>query len=150
MQQLADNKHPGYFEAILQLRDITPEMHQIALNEIQKSHLNISKTVQHSNGTDYYLNDNRKTIQIGKLLQERFGGDFQVTTKLHTKKNEKEIYRYTILFRGLDFKKGDIVLYKGDEYRINFLGKDIQLQNIESGKKVRVFDKDIKLIKKIN
>lgn len=150
MQQLADNKHPGYFEAILQLRDITPEMQQTALNEIQKSHLHISKTVQHPNGTDYYLNECRKTIQVGKCLQERFGGDFQVTTKLHTKKNEKEIYRYTILFRGLDFKKGDTVLYKGDQYKINFLGKDIQLQNLESGKKVKVFDKDIKLIKKIN
>lgn len=150
MQQLPDSKHPGYFEAILQLRDITPEMHQNALNEIQKFHLHISKTVTHPNGIDYYLNDSRKTVQIGKHLQELFGGDYQVTTTLHTRKNEKEIYRFTVLFRGLSFKKGDTVSYKGDSYKINFLGKDIQLQSLETGKKVRVFDKDTKLVKKQN
>ena len=65
----------------------------------------------------------------------------------HHVKKDREVYRVTVLFRGVNFKKHDFVIYQGEEYQVKVLSKDIMLKNIKTGKKVHVRYKDMKDIK---
>lgn len=141
-------KNPNYFEAILQLRDVSKEIVGIAEEEIDRSGMQVVKLVELKNGWDYYLTDQNMTINIGRMLREKFGGEYQVTAKVHTRIKDREVYRLTILFRGLSFKKGDNVIYRGEEYKVIILGKDFILQNVLTGEKVHLKYKDMTQVKK--
>jgi NMD protein affecting ribosome stability and mRNA decay len=140
--------NPQYYEAILQLRDVSEEMIQFAQKEIRNRQLHIVRTKMHETGVDYYLPDKDLAKAIGKKLQLNFGGKCIVTAKLFSKKDDRLIYRLTILFRGLSFNKNDVVTYKGIEYTVKNLANEILLQNEKNGKKARVKYKDTALIKK--
>ena len=59
------------------------------------------------------------------------------------RKSGKEIYRVTVLFRAIPFKKGEKVEYQGEKYKVKLLGKDILLQDLKTGKKVHVKYKEM-------
>tara|TARA_Y100000310_G_C20451794_1_gene701099 strand:- start:230 stop:679 length:450 start_codon:yes stop_codon:yes gene_type:complete len=141
-------KHPGYYEAVLQLRDVSQDVIDFVEKEIVKNSLSIVKFKKVKNGYDYFLSDNNLTKALGKKLQHHFGGELNITASLHTKKKDKELYRLTVLFREIKFKKLDKVLYQGDEYVVKGINREILLQNSKNGKKVRVKYKDMKRIKK--
>jgi len=147
MTNLTDSRRNEYFEAILQLRDCEQEVLDFVEEEIPRLKLTVAKTVRIKNGVDYYLSNNNLTRKIGKKLQEKFGGEFLITASLHTKKQGKELFRLTILFRQAKFQKGDKVSYQGEEYEIKSMSKEIMLQNDKTGKKVRVKYKDMDQIK---
>lgn len=144
------DKHPLYYEAILQLRDISQEVHAVVKQEINTAGMPVVKRVSYTNGTDLYLPDKKFAIRLGKKLQHRFGGLFLVTTSLHTKKKGVDIYRFTVLYRGITFKKGDVIRYKGETHEVKVLGKDILLLRVSDHKKVHMKWKDTVLCKKIN
>jgi nonsense-mediated mRNA decay protein 3 len=147
MVRSIEGKRPEYYEAILQLREIKEEVIEYAENEIVKVKLTVAKKTKLKNGVDYQLSDNELTRALGKRLQQRFGGNLKVTASLHTRKNNKDLYRVTVLFRGIDFKKGDQVKYQGDRFKVRSLMKDVFLQEIKTGKKVHVRFRDIDQIK---
>ena len=140
-------KHPQYYEAVLQLRSVTDEVIEFVKKEIVK--IPVAKMVKIKNGIDYYLADNDFTKALGKKLQQKFGGQQQVTASLFSKKDGKEIYRVTVLYRGVNFKKGDLVEYQGSEYTVKLLGKELMLQETKTGKKIHVKYKNTNRIKKI-
>ena len=143
------DKHPGYFEGILQLRDCSPEVYDYVEKEINSIGLKIAKSVPIKNGIDYYTSDNSMTKGIGKKLQQRFGGNLIVTATLHTQKKDKELYRVTVMFREAGFKKNDLVRYNGDTYTVKLMGSsDIMLQHAKTGKKVHLRYREIDAIKK--
>ena len=131
-------KPPQYFEAILQLREVTPEIIQFAEREITKTKLTLAKKVELESGYDYYLSDHRLTQTLGRKLFLTFGGEFKITSSLWGRKKDKDIYRLTVLFRGIPFKKGEMVEYRGDKYEIKSLGKDILLQRAITGEKMHL------------
>ncbi len=131
-------KPPQYFEAILQLREVTPEVVQFTEKEITKTKLILAKKVEIESGYDYYLSDHRLTQTLGRKLFLTFGGEFKVTSSLWGRKKDKDIYRLTVLFRGIPFKKGDFIEYRGDKYEIKILGKDIMLQKAITGEKLHL------------
>ncbi len=139
-------KHPNYYEAILQLRDISQEV----LDFMDTSNIVIQKIVKVKKGYDYFLADNDQARATGKALQSRFGGQITSTSSLHTKKDNKELYRVTILFRQSGFKRNDIVDYQGETYVVKAMAKDIFLQHQKTGKKVHVKYKDMKKITKVS
>lgn len=145
-----EDKHFLYFEAILQLRDCTPEIIEEAEREIQRSGMRIAKYIRTKNGRDYYLTDGKLTTNLGRRLQERHGGDFKVTSRLYGRKKDSDLYRLTILFRAAQFKKNDHVLYHGEEYLVKMIGKELLLQPIASGKKVHLKYNQLERIKKVN
>jgi len=147
MANLTANQRPEYFEAILQLRDCNQEVTDFVEEEIPRLKLTMAKFVKIKNGFDYYLSDNNLTKKLGKKLQEKFGGEYLITASLHTKKQGKELFRLTILFRQAKFQKGDKVNYQGETYEVKSMGKEIILQNDKAGKKVRVKYKDMNQIK---
>ncbi len=141
-------KHPMYFEAILQLRDASPEAVALVRKELEREGLPIVKEVRYPNGFDYYLGDQKFTRKLGKILQQQFGGEFLVTSSLYSRKEGKDIYRFTVLFRGIPFQKGKKIIYRGEAHLVLALGKDILLQNLLSKKKIHLKWKDLKEIKK--
>ena len=77
-----EQQHSMYFEAILQLRDVSQKVIDYAEDEIHRVKLKVAKTVKVKNGTDYYLSNNSLTRALGKRLKERFGGNNKETASL--------------------------------------------------------------------
>ncbi|MEW5897345.1 MAG: NMD3-related protein [Nanoarchaeota archaeon] len=137
-------RNPQYFEAILQLRECSPAAVNFAEKEMGAKKIPLAKKVTVKNGFDYYLADKDFTKALGKKLQEQFGGELNTTASIFGRKDGKDLYRLTILFRGISFKKGDFVEYKGENYKVVLVGRDILLQDVKTGGKVHVWYKDIK------
>jgi len=141
-------KHTEYYEAILQLRNVSQEVVNFVEEEIPRVHLSVSKVVEEKTGLDYYLSDNSLTRILSKKLQTKFGGEVLITATLHTQKKDKEMYRLTVLFRQAPFTKGDIVVKASERYKVLTMGKEIILQHINTGKKVHLRYREMKGIKK--
>ncbi|MEK6845792.1 MAG: NMD3-related protein, partial [Nanoarchaeota archaeon] len=114
------------------------EIRDFVLDGISRSGMRISKVTEHDNGVDLQLTDKNLTRNLGRMLQTKFGGECKISTSLYGQKDGKEIYRLTVLFRSFGLKKGDKVSYKGENYEIKLLGKDLLLQDPSSGKKIHV------------
>ena len=140
-------KHLNYFEANLQLRNLTQEMLQFAEDEIERCHIHVAKVKTVENGYDFQLADNKFTRNLGKKMQEKFGGKTLTTAKLYGQKDGKEIFRVTVLFRGVPFQRQDIVIYKAEEHTVTAMGKEIILQHNKSGKKIHLNYKNMDSIK---
>lgn len=147
MVRSIEGKNFSYFEAILQLRNISSAVLDFVYAEIDRGKIHIAKEVESKNGLDIYLADDNFTRALGRKLQEQFGGENKITSTLYSQKDGKDIYRITVLFRAVPFKKGDIVKYKGSEYEVKILGKDILLQSLKTGKKVHVRCREMQQIK---
>ena len=150
MARNLEGKHGSYFEAVLQLRDVSQEVIDFAESEIDRLKMNVPKVIVIKNGVDYLLTDNTLTRRIGRNLQAKFGGKTEETSSLWGVKKDREVYRVTVLFRGVPFKKNDLVIYQGEEYKVRILSKDIFLQNNKTGKKIHLKYRVMDQIKKIN
>ena len=147
MARSLEGKHPKYYEAILQLRDITPEVVDFVEKELPKLKINVAKVAEVKGGLDYYLADNTLTKILGKKLEAHFGGKCVTTATLHTVKDSKEKYRTTVLFRKVPFKKGDKVKFQDEVYVVKSMIKDLFLQNVDNGKKIHIKFKEQKMVK---
>ena len=135
-----------YFEGILQLRNIGNEVVEFAVKEIGKNeNINIAKIKKVTNGVDIYLSPQKALRSLGNKLQHHFGGQLIVSTKLHTKSRvtSKDLYRVNMLFRIPNFKKGDIIDYKGDKIKIISMHKKVFAKDIKTGKKLNISFKDL-------
>ena len=144
---MSSMKHSNYFEAILQLREVKPEVVEFTESAANKLKLEIVKKSKVRGGIDYHLDSNDKSRKLAKKIQLHFGGQVKITATLHTKKKNKELYRLTILFRQIPFSKNNLVDYQGEEWNVKSITKDILLQNIKTGKKVHVRYKDAREVK---
>jgi len=129
-----------YFQGILQLRNVSDELIRFVENSIKKSDAKIAKVVRLKTGLDYYLSSQRFIRALGKKLSNAYPGELKSTRKLFTvsRKNGKEVYRVTVLFRCYDVKKGDCVLYKGDEMEVIGTKKKLKLKRKNDSKKFSV------------
>jgi nonsense-mediated mRNA decay protein 3 len=141
--------HDKYYEANLQLRDVSEEVVKYAESEINRVKLYVAKTAKLKNGYDYFLSDSGLTRALGKSLQQKYGGDLKVTSSLFGQSDGKDIYRVTVMFREAHFRKNDLVMYKGEEYNVKIVSKDILLQNAKTGKKVHIKYKEMRDVKKV-
>ena len=139
-------KHRDYFEGILQLRNTRNEVIEFTIKEIEKNEsTNIAKIKKVTNGIDIYISPQKSLRSLGNKLQKRFGGQITVSTKLHTisRVTGKELYRVNMLFRIPNFKKGDIIEYKGDKIKIIAMHKKVFAKDIKTGKKLNISFKDL-------
>ena len=146
--QTIDSKS-GYYEAILQLRDCSPKINDFLNSEMKKMSLSVAKIKTVANGTDYYLSDGNRAKILGRKLQQRFGGEYKVSASLFSRQDGKNIYRLTILFREIPFKKGELVTYTGEEYKITLIHPEIVLQHSQTGKKVRLKHKHMQELRRL-
>jgi len=115
------NKHPQYFEGILQLRGCSDEIINWTINTIAKDKRSrIAKNSKVRGGIDLYLTDQHYLQRLGKKLKETFGGIVKKSSKLHTlnKVTGRDVHRVNILFRPLPVKLGKFFNYNGEEVKI--------------------------------
>ncbi len=148
MVRSLEGKHPSYFEAVLQLRDCADEIIEYVRAEIDKHEIPLAKAMTVKGGVDFYLADNQFTRALGKRLQTKFGGDYNVTSSLWGRKGGKEVYRLTVLFRSIGLKKHDEVEFEGERYQVKLLlGNKVMLQKHKTGQKIQVRFRDIDKIR---
>jgi len=139
-------KHKDYFEGTLQLRNVDDEVIDFVVKEIEKTEdTHVAKVKKVTNGFDIYISRQRFLRSLGNRLQQRFGGQIKVSTKLHTrhKQTSKELHRVNLLFRMPKFKKGDIIKYKGDKIKIISMHKKVFAKDVKTGKKLNLTFKDL-------
>lgn len=141
-----ETKHKNYYEGILQLRNIGNEVVEFTIKEIEKNeNTYIAKIKKVANGIDIYMSPQKFLRSLGNKLQSKFGGQLMLSTKLHTKSREtsRDLYRVNLLFRIPNFKKGDIIEYKGDKIKIISVHKKVFAKDIKTGKKLNISFKDV-------
>lgn len=140
------NINPQYFEGILQLRNPSKEVVDFIEKQTeQKENVFITKKEEVRNGIDFYFTSNKYLLNLGKKLQNCFGGELKFSSKLFSRDRQtsKEIHRVNVLFRVPGFKKGDIIKLKGDNIKVINIGKKVFGKNIKTGKKVSINFKDL-------
>jgi NMD protein affecting ribosome stability and mRNA decay len=133
-----EEKGPDYFEGKLQLRNPTPEVIKYVLKEIrQDKYVWVAKEEKVRNGIDLWLSSNKFLQNIGAKLKKRFTGVLKNSKKLHTqnKITSKLLYRGTVLFRCLNFKKGDVIEINGVPMKVMEISRQVRLKNLQTGKK---------------
>ncbi|MBS3176865.1 hypothetical protein J4457_06545 [Candidatus Woesearchaeota archaeon] len=134
-------KNPQYFEGILQVRDCTDEVIDFVREQALKHPFAfISKEKLVLGGGDFYFSDKRFLRSLGRKLEESFVGELKTSATLHTKSKEtsKDLYRLTILFRQMSFKKGGELSYKGEVVRVIHVGNNVIVQDVKTGKKFHI------------
>lgn len=135
------DRHPEYFEGILQLRNCTDELISWIKKKIKKDKkAKIAKIKKVKNGIDMYISDQHYLQALGKKIKQNFKGILKISKKLHTQERitSKLIYRITVLFKQFPYKKGDIIKYEGDKYKIILINSQATLKNIKTGKKEKI------------
>jgi len=143
---MVENNPNQYFEGILQLRNPNEEILNAVYREVErKGDVSIAKIIKIKNGLDVYISSQRFLRTLGNKLQSRFGGQLTISTKLHTKNRltSKEVHRVNVLFKLHNFKKGDIIEYKGDKIKIIGMQKKVLAKHLKSGKKLTLNFKDL-------
>jgi len=137
----------NYFEGTLQLRNPTKEVIQYTKNMIKEDgRAFIAKELKVKNGIDLYLSSQKFMQVIGKELQRKFGGEYNISRKLFTLKRQtsKQVYRVTVLFRLHDFKIGDVIKTRGRFIKVTRIENKVYGLDVDSGKKISVDYKYIK------
>ena len=128
----------GYFEGILQLRETPDEIANWVRNKVQKdAKAVITKEKPVTNGIDLYFNDQHYLQRLGKTLKLQFGGTLTISRRLHTvhKITSKLLYRVSVLYKPLPFKRGDIIDVHGEQAIVLAVGSKVQIRYLSSSKK---------------
>ena len=128
-----------YYEGILQLRNPNEEVLDFVLKLVKKRDIAlISKKEKVRNGFDFYLTSQKFLQHIGKKLKRHFQGELKISSRLHTRSRitGKDVYRVNVLFRMHEFRKGDVVDYKGEKIRIIGISKKILAKDSKTGRKL--------------
>lgn len=137
---MEQQKHYKYFEGILQLRNPNDEVINFIEEEFRRQKKPvISKEIKIKGGCDLYFLSRKFLSALGKKLKQKFPGVLKSSATLHTKsKTGEDLYRVTILFRLLNFKKGDIVKVANEDFEvITVMENQVMTKNKKSGEKKR-------------
>lgn len=129
--------HDKYFEGVLQLRNPTDELIRFVFNLVDsRKNVAITKEVKHKDGVDYYFTSQKYLQIVGKRLKSSFPGEYKLSSSLHTRDSQhnKDLYRINILFRYYKVKKGQIITYNGEKYKVIRSGDKLTAKNIKTGK----------------
>ncbi len=130
----------GYFEAVLQLRNVAQDVVDFVLSSVEEHKAFISKKEWLDHGVDLYMSDKKVTQKMGRLLQQKFGGMVKTSAKIFTRDRLtlKDVYRVTVLFKQFPYTIGDTFDFKGKTYTILTVGTEVIAEHKPSHKK-RVF-----------
>ena len=102
----------------------------------------INKEVIVRDGIDFYVSSKKTMQKVAKKIASSYNCILKHTSTLHTrdKQRSKDVYRDCILIKGHNIKLGDVVVIRGDNYKITTISKNrVTAQNLLSGKK-KFFD----------
>ncbi|HLC74319.1 MAG TPA: NMD3-related protein [Candidatus Nanoarchaeia archaeon] len=120
-------RHANYFEATVQLRNVSKEVMRFAYDDVEKNGIVISKEIKMDNGVDFFVDSRKYAQQLGKKLQHKFGGMIKSSARVFTKDRQtsKDVYRVTIMFKQFPYKKGEKFMLKGEELIVKAVGTDV-------------------------
>ena len=100
----------------------------------------VAKEKKVTNGVDVYVSDQHYLQNLGRQLKHKFTGILKVSKRLHTvdKMTSKHLYRITVLFKVLPFKRGDIAILHGEQVEVLNIGNRAQVKDLKSGAKKEV------------
>ena len=96
------DKHPRYYEGILQLRNPNEECINFIRNQFKNNKKAwIAKEEILKTGIDYYISSNSFLLALGKKLRKSFKGEYKLSRRIFTKNKltSRDVYRLTVLFR---------------------------------------------------
>ncbi|MAF34953.1 hypothetical protein CMO91_03855 [Candidatus Woesearchaeota archaeon] len=133
-----DMPHSMYFEGVLQLRGTPKSVLTEIRNKNERDKKNTITRIKHFKfGTDVWFSDRKYLASIGKWLKLHHKGLLRSSAKLHKHKKGKPLYRLTVAFRYLPYKKGQGLTLGGVKYKVVRIDKEVTLQEA-GGKKFRV------------
>lgn len=140
----------GYFEGVLQLRDVDEEVIDYAVDEARKQNqrgIFITKKLKVRNGFDIYLTKRGYIHELARELLNKFGGETKASKKLFSrdKQRSRDIYRINVLFRQSKFRKGDILNIDNELFKVKKIDRNLTVVNIKTGKKTLIMPKHIKI-----
>lgn len=140
----------GYFEGILQLRDVDDEVIDYAVDEARKQNqrgIFITKKLKVRNGFDIYLTKRGYIHELARELLNKFGGETKLSKKLFSrdKQRSRDIYRINVLFRQSKFRKGDILKIDDGLFKVKKIDRSLTVVNIKTGKKTSIMPKHLKV-----
>jgi len=133
-----------YYEGILQVRNVNDEIirfiEKYAENGKNRGFF-ITNCAGVRNGMDFYMTHQNKILALARKLQMIFGGILKISAKIQTRDAQKgrEVFRTTVYFCALPFKKGDYIVFDDRLYYVTNVGKKINAIDIENGKR-NLFD----------
>jgi len=155
---VCSKKFGGYHEAIIQIRPDQRKLLDEKRNQIQEfvKHV-ITSLINQGNrklfltdmgvehgGVDFLLSDKQAAFAIVKRIQEKFGGEIQVSSKNIGMKDGKQVHRYTYLLRLLPFDPDDVFKFH-DEYFIvqSIKGNQLHIVKLQDWSDMLVQGKNI-------
>ena len=142
--------HAEYYEAVIQIRPRNSEIERFFMKMLEKNaKARLSKRKKLKEGVDYYVSSHRFATATGRVLVKEFGGSVKVSKKTFGRRLGKTIFRYTVLYRLPDLRKGEVVVFDGYPHIITSLGKFAIGKNLATGKRERIdFNSEIKKLEK--
>lgn len=139
---MTDAKHIGYFEAIIQLRNTAPNIVDFVFHAADERDIRVSKVKWMRNGVDLFVSDRKFARQMGKILQEKFGGMVKTSAAIFTRDrmSGKEVHRVTVLFKQFPYSKGEQFMYKDQTYTVTHAGKEVIAEDVNHKKRRLRFD----------
>ncbi len=96
-------KHEKYYEAIIQLRNPTPELINLINNQLRKNtDAFISAIVPHKDGFDIYISSQRFARNLGNKMKKAFrNSELKLSKKIVTRNRQtsRDVYRATVFFK---------------------------------------------------
>ena len=124
-------QHAAYFEATLQLRFVDQHVVNFVYEDIEKKGISATREKFEQNGLDVSVDSKKYAQQLGKALQEKFGGLLKTTARIFTRdrQSSKDVYRVTVLFKQFPYKKGDTFEMKGKKYTVKNASRDVIVED---------------------
>lgn len=130
--QDCSREHGGYFEAILQVRgapgsDLAhhlPDIEHWLITRLQgfrdenRPNSFVTKVEKSKHGHDYYMGNHETSKQLATEIAERYGAEMDESTKLVTRKDGRDVFRWTNLVRLPPYARNDFLLVEDIPYKL--------------------------------
>ncbi len=111
----------GYYESVVQVRADGRDLEEDELEAVRNIIVRIldrekgnqkafvSKIVERREGFDFYFGDRNVGRKIARTIANELGGKIVESKKIHTRRDGKDVYRFTYAVRLPGYREGDIV-----------------------------------------
>ena len=97
------NKHEKYYEAVIQLRNPSPELINLINNQLRKSpDAFISTIIPLKDGFDIYISSQRFARNLGNKMKKAFkNSELKISRKIVTRNRQtsRDVYRAAVFFK---------------------------------------------------
>lgn len=147
-----------YFEAVLQVRPpegeaevLVEKAAEMVRGEIERMgpEVFISKEESLHGGVDFYLSSKGAAKTISKLLRSAFGGDITTSSTLAGRRDGKDFYRMTYLFRFPAYHEGSILKIADKLFQVVSFGPPTVLADLSTLQERSVPAGELKAARKV-